>query len=64
MHRNFFGDGWPVFQGIRVGSGKAIEFERGFAEIDKQLHLKSACDHRLSWLLVQEALVLLILLIL
>ena len=53
-----------MFPGIRVASGKAIEFERGFAEMDMQLHLKSACGHRLSRLLVQEALILLILFIL
>ena len=53
-----------MLPGIRVASGKAIEFERAFAELDKQLNLKSACDHRQNWLLVQEALILLILCIL
>ena len=53
-----------MFPGIRVASGKAIELERGFAELDKQFHLKSACDHRQNWRLVQEALILLILFIL
>ena len=53
-----------MIPGIRVASGKAIEFERGFTELDKQLPLRFACDHRQSWLLVQEALILSILLIL
>ena len=58
MHRIFSGGGWPVFPGIRVASGKAIEFERAFAERDKQLPLKSACDHRQSRLLVQQPFIL------
>ncbi len=61
MHRIFSGDGWPVFAGIRVASGKAIEFEHAFAEMDKQLHLKSACDHRQSQPFVQQPFILLIL---
>ena len=64
MHRIFSGDGWLVVLGIRVASGKAFEFERAFAEMDEQSHLKSACDHRPSQRLVQQPPVLIILCIL
>ncbi len=61
MHRIFSGNGGLVILGIRVASGKAFEFERAFAEMDQQFHLKSTCDHRLSQLLVQQPPVLIIL---
>ena len=61
MHRIFSGDGWLVVLGIRVASGKAFEFERAFAEMDEQSHLKSACDHRPSQRLLQQPPVLIIL---
>ncbi len=64
MHRIFSGDGWLVVLGIRVASGKAFEFERAFAEMDEQSHLKSACHHCRSQPFVQQPLVLIILCIL
>ena len=64
VHRILSGDTWLAVLSIRVASGKEFEFERAFVEMDKQLHLKSACDHRLSRPLVQQPPVLIILCIL
>ncbi len=55
------GDGWLIVLGIRVASGKAFEFERAFAEMDEQSHLKFARSHRRSLPLLQQPPVLIIL---
>ena len=54
MHKIFSGDRWLVVLAIRFASGKAFEFERAYAEMDKQSHLKSARGRRRSQLLLQQ----------